>query len=299
MYPATSGPGHRVAFVNGRFVPEAEAAIPVLDHGFLYGDGVFETAVAVDGRVFRLEDHLDRGFRSLKALRIESPYERAELRGYVLETLRRNRLPDAYVKWIMTRGVNGLPLLDPSGCVPGCVIIVRPYVAMVTVEKAQRGIRVKTVATRRTPSEVLDPQVKSLNYLNLVLAKIEATAAGADEAILLDVRGHVCESAGYNLFAVHGRQLLTPTDDILEGVTRATVFELAPELGLVANARTLTLFDIYVADEVFLTSSAGGIVSVLEVDGRSIGSGQPGPVFTSVNDAYEKALRSESYTTPF
>lgn len=287
----------RVAFVNGRFVPETEAAIPILDHGFLYGDGVFETALAVDGRVFRLDDHLDRGFRSLKALRMESLYERAELRGHILETLRRNRLRDAYVKWIMTRGVNGLPLLDPTGCAPGCVILARPYVAMVTSEKARRGVRVKTVAIRRTPAEVLDPHIKSLNYLNLVLAKIEATAAGADEAILLDIRGHVCESAGYNLFAVHGRRLLTPVDDILEGITRATVFELAPSLDLEANAQTLTLYDLYAADEVFLTSSAGGLVSVLDVDGRPIGSGQPGPVFARVNDAYEKALRSERYTT--
>jgi branched-chain amino acid aminotransferase len=287
----------RVAFVNGRFVPEAEAAIPILDHGFLYGDGVFETALAVDGRVFRLDDHLDRGFRSLKAIRMESLYKRAELRGHILETLRRNRLRDAYVKWIMTRGVNGLPLLDPTDCVPGCVILARPYVAMVTSEKARRGVRVKTVAIRRTPAEVLDPHVKSLNYLNLILAKIEATAAGADEAILLDIRGHVCESAGYNIFAVHGRRLLTPVDDILEGITRATVLELARSLDLEAKAQTLALYDLYAADEAFLTSSAGGVVSVLEIDGRSIGSGHPGPVFASVTDAYEKALRSERYTT--
>lgn len=286
-----------IVFVNGEFVPESQARISIFDHAVLYGDGVFETAVAWDGRVFKLEQHLDRLFRSLAAINLKAPYPRGQLRKLILETVQRNELRNAYIKWIITRGVNGQPLLDPTGCTPGCIIFVRPYLYMTSAQKVQNGLRLKTTAIRRPPAEVLDPHIKSLNYLNLVLARLEAQAASADEALLLDVRGHVCEAPGYNVFGVHGKQLVTPCEDILAGITRETVLELATERGLLTREATIELYDLYTADEVLLCSTAGGILSVIEVDGRCIGEGKPGPIFHQLREAYQTLLSSPHHGT--
>jgi branched-chain amino acid aminotransferase len=293
-----SRPAEPIVYVNGRFVPESQATISVFDHVVLYGDGAFETAVAWRGSVFKLDAHLDRLSRSLAALALPAPHTTEELREIVLETIRRNDLQDAYVKILVTRGSNGTPLLDPTGCDPGCVVLVRPYLYMASSERIARGLRLKTVAVRRPSADVLDPHIKSLNYLNLVLAKIEARAAQVDEALLLDSRGSVCECPGYNVFAVHGEHLRTPWQDILEGITRETVLELAPAVGLRVAESTLELYDLYTADEVFLCSTAGGIVPVREVDGRPIGTGEPGEVFTSIRDAYLDLLASGAHGTP-
>jgi branched-chain amino acid aminotransferase len=285
-------------FVNGEFVPEREARISILDHAVLYGDGVFETAVAWKGRIFRLHEHLDRLFRSLAALRLPSPYAREELLRLIVETVRLNGLPDAYVKWVITRGSNGTPLLDPTGCEPGCIILVRPYLYMIDEAKVTSGIRVKTVAVRRPSADVLDARIKSLNYINLIVAKIEALAAKVDEALLLNLDGHVCEAPGYNVFVVSDGRLRTPVSDVLEGITRQAVFDVAASRGLPSSVASLELYDLYVADEVFLCSTAGGIVPVVEIDGRAIGAGIPGRLTQIVRDGYMELLATDPTSIP-
>lgn len=287
-----------IVYVNGEYVPQSQARISVLDHVVLYGDGAFETAVAWKGTVFKLEAHLDRLFRSLAALALPAPHTREELREIMLETVRRNQLQDAYIKLIVTRGPNDTPLLDPEGCEAGCIVLARPYLYMTSGDRIERGLRLKTVAIRRPPAQVLDPHIKSLNYLNLVLAKLESRAAEADEALILDIRGNVCEAPGYNVFCVDGHHLRTPWQDILEGVTRQTVLELAPQLGFVPSEETLELYDLYTADEVLLCSTAGGILPVREIDGRPIGAGRPGPAFRALQDAYMALMASGVHGTP-
>ncbi|MFC4114018.1 aminotransferase class IV [Nonomuraea zeae] len=282
----------RIIYVNGDYVPESQARISVLDHAVLYGDGVFETAVAWNSVVFDLDAHLDRLFRSLAAINLRPPHSKAEFADIVVQTVRRNRMRNAYIKLIVTRGANGEPFLNPEGCVPGVICFAREYLYMASPERVRDGLRVKTAAVRRPPAQVLDPHIKSLNYMNLVLAKLEATAAGADEALLLDINGHVCEAPGYNVFAVHGTVVRTPWQDILEGITRAWVMDMAGGHGLDVRAETIELYDLYTADEVFFCSTAGGILPVIAVDGRRVGEGVPGPVFSYLHKAYHDLLAS-------
>lgn len=283
-----------IVFVNGEYVPQSQAKVSVFDHVVLYGDGVFETAVAWDGSIYKLEAHLSRLFRSLAAISLALPYSRDEIRDIVIETVRRNELRNAYIKLLVTRGSNGEPLLDTTGCVAGVICFARPYLYMASPEKVRNGLRVKTAAIRRPPAQVLDPHIKSLNYLNLVLAKLEAKAANADEALLLDIRGNVCEAPGYNVFTVDGNRLRTPWQDILEGITRETVMEIAKDAGHIVEEATIELYDVYTADEVFFCSTAGGILPVIEVDGRVIGDGTPGPVFELVRSSYEGLLQARA-----
>jgi len=287
-----------IVYVGGEFVPESEARISVLDHAVLYGDGIFETAFAWHGRVFKLDDHVDRGYRSMTAIALEPPVGRDEMKRLILEAIRRNRLQDAYVKWIVTRGSNGQPLMDPTGCIANLIILARPYISKASAERIESGLRLKTVAVRRPPGQVLDPHIKSLNYLNLVMAKLEAKAAGADEALLLDMQGRVCEATGCNVFTVHGRRLRTPVHDILAGVTRQTAMELASAAGFTVEQADLELYDAYTADELFVTSTAGGLLPVAKLDGRAIGRGRPGPVFQELFQAYQNLVASDQYGTP-
>lgn len=286
-----------IIYVNGDFVPQSQARIGVLDHAVLYGDGIFETACAWRGRIFKLEEHIARGFRSMAAVALTSPVDRATLRDLIVEAVRRNGLEDAYIKWIVTRGSNGRPLMDPTGCVPNLIILVQPFINRASEEVMERGLRLKTVAVRRPPGQVLDPQIKSINYLNLVMAKIEAKAAGADEALLLDIHGRLCEATGCNVFVVRGNRLLTPRHDILAGITRETVFELAPPLGLVAQEADLELYDAYTADEIVICSTAGGVLPVVSIDGRGLPGGRPGPVFRRLRDAYQALISSDRHGT--
>jgi branched-chain amino acid aminotransferase len=294
VVPAAAEP---IIYVNGAFVPEAEARISVLDHAVLYGDGVFDTVVAWNGAIFELDAHLDRFFRSLAAGSLASPVSRSELVGLLGEALRRNGLRNAYIKWIVTRGSNGTPLMDPKGCIPNLIILALPYIHRFDETSRPRGIRLKTAAIRRPPGHVLDPRVKSLNYLNLVMAKLEARAAGADEALLLDVHGRLCEAPGYNVFVLHGRTLRTPVHDILEGITRATVMNLARKADLDVEACDLELYHAYTSDELLLCSTAGGVLPAAEIDGRRIGSGDPGPVFRALDRAYKALLVSGEKST--
>lgn len=297
MSEARDAAPERVCYVDGAFVAEAAATVPVLDHAVLYGDGVFDTVVAWRGRLFRLDDHVDRLFRSMAAVAIEPPVERGRLRALTCETVARNRLDDAYVKWIVTRGSNGLPLMDPTGCRSTLIILARPYIHRAPADP-DAALTLKTVAIRRPSGQVLDPRVKSLNYLNLVQAKLEAKAAKADEALMLDLQGQVCEAPGYNVFVARGSRLATPRRDVLAGITRDSVLGLARDQGLEAVECDLELYDVYTADEVFLTSTAGGLVPIGTVDGRRIGTGRPGPVFRLLAEGYLRMLADERWSVP-
>jgi branched-chain amino acid aminotransferase len=286
-------------YVNGEFVPESQARISVLDHAVLYGDGIFETVFAWKGRVFKLEEHLDRCFRSMAAIALEPPCDRPEMRRLILEAADRNGFENAYIKWVVTRGVNGKPLMDPAGCVANLIILVQPYIHRASGEKAAAGLKLKTVSMRRPSGQILDPKIKSLNYLNLVLAKMEAKAAGADEALLLDLQGRMSEATGCNVFVVQGKTLRTPRHDVLVGITRETVMEIAAGCGLTASTDDLDLYDGYTADEVFICSTAGGLLPIVDIDGRTIGTGRPGPVYKALAAAYERLISSDTHGTPF
>ena len=289
-----SARGDRVCYVNGRFGRESEAAISVFDHGLLYGDGVFDTVVVWNGRLFRVRDHAERLLRSMKATAIEPPVGIDELLRLTAIAVGKNGLRTAYVKWIVTRGSNDTPLMDPAGCEPNLIILVRPYIERFTAS-AETGIHLKTVSIRRTPGQCLDARIKSLNYLNLILAKLEAKAAAADEALLLDIAGNICEAPGYNVFVVARGRLFTPARDILEGITRASVIESAGALGIPVFAGDVGLYDAYTADEIFLTSTAGGLIPVTKIDGRIVGGGAPGPLFRSFASAYAEMLSSPKW----
>jgi branched-chain amino acid aminotransferase len=295
--PTPSAPMEPIIYVNGCFVRQSEARISVLDHAVLYGDGVFDTVVAWNGAIFELDGHVDRFFRSLRAIALACPVSRGELVALLCEAVRRNGLTNAYIKWIVTRGSNGTPLMDPNGCVPNLIILVLPYIHRFDDTRLARGLKLKTAAIRRPQGQVLDPHIKSLNYLNLVMAKLEAKAAGADEALLLDVSGRLCEAPGYNVFVLHGRRLRTPSHDILEGITRATIMDLARAAGLEVDTGDLELYDAYTSDELMLCSTAGGVLPVAEVDGRRIGDGEPGPVFKMLDQGYKDLLASGARST--
>ncbi len=288
-----------IFYVSGEFVPQSQARISVLDHAVLYGDGVFDTVFGWNGRIFRLDDHIERTFRSMAAIALESPLAREAMREVVLETARRNGYSKAYVKWLVTRGENGTPLMDPAGCTANFIVIVKPYIERVSAQRADRGLALKTVAVRRPSGQVLSPQIKSLNYLNLVLAKLEAKNAGADEALLLDLNGQLCEATGCNIFLAKDGALRTPRRDILRGITRDAVMELAADLGLRSVEADLDLYDAYVADEILICSTAGGLLPVTSLDGRAIGAGAPGPVFASLNQAYRRLIETPEQGVAF
>lgn len=270
--------GEQWIFLNGEFVTKENAKISVYDHGFLYGDGVFEGIRVYSGNVFRLEEHIDRLYHSAKSILLDIPYTKDEMIGHVLETIRRNGCQDAYIRLVVSRGIGDLGL-DPYKCkMPQVVIIVEPL-ALFPKHLYETGIEVVTVATRRNRSDVLSPKVKSLNYLNNVLVKIEAHLANVSEALILNDQGYVAEGSGDNVFIIKNGVIYTPPGYVgaLEGITRQAIIEIAADLGYTVKEEPFTRHDVYVADEVFLTGTAAEVISVIKVDGRTIGDGTPGP----------------------
>jgi branched-chain amino acid aminotransferase len=282
----------RVVFINGVYVPEGEAKISIFDHGVLYGDAVFDTMCAWNGYVFKMARHLDRLFDSLHAVRLQIPYTREQLGEAVVNTVARNRLRNAYVKSFVSRGLGPEPLIDPRHCEPNVVIFARPYMRLSRAEEEDSGIRARIASVRRIPAECLDPKIKNNNYLNLILAKWEAIDAGVDDIIMLDVDGYVSEGAGYNIFIVKKERLITPPEGVLMGITRETVVALADEGDLPTVEQRFTSYDLYTADEAFFSTTAGGIVPIVEVDGRRIGSGKAGPWTKQLRSAYFELLAS-------
>jgi branched-chain amino acid aminotransferase len=278
--------------IDGRFVPVADASVNVLDHGLLYGDGVFEGIRVYHGRVFKLERHIERLFDSARAIRLDIGQSPAAVCETVLETCRRNGLTDGYIRLVVTRGTGTLGI-DPRSCPrPSLIVIARPAVSMYQ-RPAGTGISLATSSLRRVPPDVFSPSIKSLNYLNNVLARIEANDRGADEALMLDRDGFVTEATVDNIFLVTARGLVTPrTSTNLCGITRETVIELAPALGLSVEERPFTVFEVWTAREVFLCGTSAEVVPVSSVDGRKIGSGGVGAVTARMMEAYASHVRS-------
>jgi branched-chain amino acid aminotransferase len=266
-------------YIDGQFFPEEQAKISVFDHGLLYGDGVFEGIRFYNGRVFRMREHLDRLWDSARAIRLEVPLSRHEMEAALLETIRQNGFRDGYVRLIITRGIGNLGL-SPDRCKRAGVIIIAAQISLYDESLYQRGLEVVTCATRRVSPAALSPSIKSLNYLNNILAKIEATQAGAGEGLMLNEQGYIAECTGDNLFILKHGELFTPAihAGALRGITRAVVFEIATEFGMKVNEPNLTRYDVYTADECFLTGTAAEIIPVVCLDDRPIGDGTPGPV---------------------
>src|SRR5262249_6737037 len=253
------------------------------------GDGVYDTMCSWNNRIFKLDEHVDRLYESAHAIKLTIPHTKKDLKEIILETLRRNAVREAYVKVVVTRGISAQPLLSPHGCIPGVIVFALPYMSLAG-EKQEKGIKMIVSSMRRIPNECTSTKIKSCNYLNHVLMRLEANEAGADDAIELDLEGYVCEAPGYNVFAFKLGALWTPADNILMGITRQTVIELAEALHVPVNVTRIQVFDLYNADEVFLSSTAGGIVPVVEIDGRYVGNGKPGQTTRSFADRYQLLL---------
>jgi branched-chain amino acid aminotransferase len=280
-------------YVNGKYVPQSEAKVSVFDHGLLYGDGIFEGIRAYNGRVFKLERHMDRFFQSAKAIDLKIPHTKEELARIILETCRRNDIREGYIRPIVTRGVGDLGL-DPRKCKsgPSVVVIAQPTINLYG-KVYERGLKVVTSSYRRVPPQSLSPSIKSLNYLNNIMAKVEANQYGADEALMLDIHGYVSEATAENVFIVRNHTIVTPfTSTNLPGVTRETALELAPQLGLETKEQLFTLYDVWAADEAFLTGSAAEIGPIVELDGRVIGDGKPGPTTKKIMKAFRDLVMS-------
>ena len=279
-------------YIDGKFYPESDAKISVFDHGLLYGDGVFEGIRFYNGRVFRLEEHLQRLWDSARSICLDVPISRAEMTEALLETIRKNDMREGYIRLLLTRGVGNLGL-NPAQCKKPSVIIIAAAIALYPKEMYEKGLSVVTCATRRTNPASLNPAVKSLNYLNNVMARIEANLAGADEALMLNDQGNVAECTADNVFVIKNGQIFTPpiSAGALRGITRAVAFEIAAEIGIRITETDITRHDVFVADECFLTGTAAEVIPVIRADGRSIGAGKPGPISTRMIARFREITR--------
>ena len=288
----TTGVKEAKIYIDGKFYSEADAKISVFDHGLLYGDGIFEGIRFYNGRVFRLEEHLHRLWDSARSICLEIPMTMAEMSKALLETIRQNHLHDGYIRLLVTRGIGNLGL-NPTQCKSPSVIIIAATIALYHEDFYRKGLTIVTCATRRSNPAALNPAVKSLNYLNNVMARVEANLAGADEALMLNDAGNVAECTDDNVFIVKHSQIFTPpvTAGALRGITRSVVFEIGAELGVKVRETDITRHDIFIADECFLTGTAAEIVPVVKADGRSIGSGKPGPITTRIIARFRQVTR--------
>lgn len=277
--------------MSGSFVTKDEAVVSVYDHAFLYGDGVFEGVRAYSGNVFKLKEHLDRLYNSAKVIMLEIPYTKQEMEEIVCETLRKNKLEDAYIRIVVSRGKGNLGL-DPFTCSNPQVIVIAEALALYPKEFYENGMEIVTAAARRNRPDVLSPKIKSLNYLNNILVKIEAYQAGVKEALMLNTEGYVAECTGDNIFIIKDGVLYTPPTYLgaLEGITRNAIMDLAGDLGYEVKEEPFTLYDVYTADEVFLTGTAAEVIAVVKVDGRTIGDGRPGAHTMKLLEAFRKLV---------
>lgn len=284
----------RMIFMDGRLVPEEGAVISVFDHGFLYGDGVFEGIRAYNGRVFRLVEHVDRLYESAHSIMLSISYSRAEMADAIVQTINANQLKEAYIRVVVSRGVGDLGL-DPRKCKASRVVIIADKIVLYPTELYGKGLSVITVATRRNVADALDPKIKSLNYLNNILVKIEANRAGVMEALMLTGNGYVSEGSGDNIFIYRKGTLITPPPylGILEGITREAVMSLARAEGIPVLETPFTRHDVYVAEECFLTGTAAEVIPVIEVDSRAVGTGAPGAVTRRLMELFHNLTQTE------
>jgi len=280
-----------LVYINGEYYPKSQAKISVYDHGLLYGDGVFEGIRAYKGVVFKLKEHIDRLYRSAHVMMLNIPMTKDEMIKAVIETLKRNNLRDAYIRLVVTRGIGDLGL-DPRKCQKPTVIIITDIIKLHKTEAKEKGVTAVLTWVRRDMVDATSHEIKSLNYVNSILAKIEANNAGADEAICLDKRGFVCEGAAENIFIVKDGKLITPptVTGALPGITRNRIIQLAKDLGYEVYERDTTPTELFTADEVFFTGTAAEIVPVVEINKRKIGNGLPGPVTKHLMREFEKII---------
>lgn len=282
-------------YLNGQYLDNKEKAqISLYEHGFLYGDGVFEGIRAYNGRIFRMRDHMDRLFKSAKSILLEIPHGREELNGILLETVKRTGLKDAYIRLVVSRGPGDMGI-DPRKCAKAAVYIIAGAIRLYPEDKYRNGLKTIICSTRRNRPDTLNPQVKTLNYLNNILGKIEAIRAGVDEGIMLNDAGYVTEGTADNLFVVREGKLCTPPTHvgILEGITRKVIFELCREKGIECSERILVAHDLYASDEVFLCGTGAELIPVIEIDGRIVGDGRPGPVFQRLLGLFRERTQTD------
>lgn len=289
-----------LVYIDGQYYRKSEAKISVYDHGFLYGDGVFEGIRSYGGNVFKLKEHIDRLYRSANAIMLSIPFSKEEITAAVLGTLRKNGLKDAYIRLVVTRGVGDLGL-DPRKCPePSVIIITEPMLQLYDKERREKGLSMIISWVRRDPTDATSHEVKSLNYLNSILSKIEANNAGADEALILDSRGFICEATAENIFIIKDGDILTPppTSGALSGVTAGVIKRLAQKLGYKVIERDVTPTELYGSDEAFLSGTGAQIMPIREVNKRTIGSGKLGPITRRLIDEFNKIASDSSEGIP-
>lgn len=281
-------------YLNGKLLESTQAKISIFDHGLLYGDGVFEGIRAYDCLIFKLKEHIERLYASAQSIKLDIPITKRKMSDEVIITLRANKLKDAYIRLVVTRGIGDLGL-DPRKCKEPTIFIITDKIALYPEQMYKKGMEIITVATRRNIPESLNPQIKSLNYLNNILAKIEAINAGVEEAVMLNEQGFVAECSGDNIFIIKDKKLLTPPAyaGLLEGITRNAVLDLAVKVGLVAQEKMFTRYDLYNAQEVFLTGTAAEIIPVVKIDGRTISEGKPASFTIELMKEFKKITKTE------
>lgn len=284
-------------WIDGKLVNKEDAKVSVYDHGLLYGDGVFEGIRAYSGRIFECQAHLKRLYDSAKAIRLEIPYTAEQLEKVIYETMAANSFKDCYVRLVVTRGIGTLGI-DPMRCPGPSVICITDLISLYPAEMYEKGMAVITSSVIRNHPNALSPRIKSLNYLNNILAKIEALDAGVPEAVMLNHQGYVAECTADNIFIVRSGEVLTPpaSDGSLEGVTRGAIMNLARGSMIPMHERRLERHDLYIADECFLTGTGAEVIPVTKIDGRQIGTGQPGPITKKLHAAFHKLVRMVEQT---
>jgi len=289
----------QLIYIDGEYLPKGEAKISVFDHGFLYGDGVFEGIRAYHGKVFRLEQHIARLYDSAKAIGLSIPASPAEISGIVVESCRRNGIANGYIRLVVSRGVGDLGL-NPYLCPKASIVCIAATIQLYPPELYRNGMEIVTVPTPRNHPEALNPRIKSLNYLNNIMAKMEAIRAGVPEALMLNLQGYVAECTGDNIFVWREGKLTTPpaTENALEGITRNAVMELARRKGLEVREERMSRFDVYTAQEMFLTGTGAELIPVVKVDGREIGPGTVGPVFRGLLQDFQELTKVDGVSIP-
>ena len=279
-------------YIDGKFLSKENAKISVFDHGLLYGDGVFEGIRTYDGLIFKLKEHIDRLYQSAHTIMLDIPMSKNEMVEAIKKTLRENKLKDAYIRLLITRGVGDLGL-DPRKCPKATVIIITDKIKLYPSEFYKKGMEIVTIPTQRTIHEAVNPQIKSLNYLNNILAKVEAINAGVDEAVMLNSEGYVAECTGDNIFIVKDGSLLTPPihSGVLRGITRGAVIDIARLKEIPVHEEVLTRYDLFNSDEMFLTGTAAEIIPVVRMDRRKIGDGKPGKMTLKLIGEFNKLTK--------
>ncbi len=279
-------------YVDGKFYDKEEAKVSVFDHGLLYGDGVFEGIRAYDGLIFKCKEHIDRLYQSAHAIMLDIPMKKEEMTDAVKKTLRENGMKDAYIRLVVTRGIGDLGL-DPRKCTKPTVFIITDKIKLYPQEFYEKGLEIVTISTQRNIHESVNPQIKSLNYLNNILAKVEAINAGVEEAVMLNSEGYVSECTGDNIFIVKDGVLMTPPihSGVLRGVTRGAVIDIAHLKEIPIHEEVLTRYDLFNADEMFLTGTAAEIIPVVKLDRRKIGDGKPGKMTNKLITEFHKLTK--------